>query len=80
MRILGEIKHPDCKITLFSWNNRYLIKFEDGLLEQTFKIDQFDLESENDLTKVVSEAFIQDAVSRFHAMHTSLRTAVESIQ
>jgi hypothetical protein len=32
MRIVGEIPHDVCKITLFSWNNRYLIKLELGFI------------------------------------------------
>jgi hypothetical protein len=76
MRIIGEIPHPDCKITLFSWNNRYLIKVEQGLLEQTFKVDQFELASENDLIKMVNEQFIKDALNRFISMEKSLWEAM----
>lgn len=79
MRIIGEIPHPDCKITLFSWNNRFLIKLEQGPLEQTFKVDQFDLSSENDLTKIVNEQFIQEAVARFESMERSIRKAMSSL-
>ncbi len=79
MRIIGEIPHPDCKITLFSWNNRYLIKLEQGLLEQTFKVDQFDLTGEADLMKLVNSQFIQEALNRFGAMEQSLQNARENL-
>lgn len=79
MRIIGEIPHPDCRITLFQWNNRYIIKLEKGFLEQTFKIDQFDLSSEKDLNKIVNETFIRDAIARFDTMHHSLRNALENL-
>ena len=49
MRLVREIAHSDCKITIFSWNNRYLIKHEQGMLEQTFKIPELDLSGEEDL-------------------------------
>ncbi len=78
MRIIGEIPNPNCKITLYSWNNRYLIKLEQGFLEQTYKIDQFELTSENDLQKIVNTEFINDALSRFDAMATSLQRSLES--
>jgi hypothetical protein len=79
MRIIGEIPHPDCRITLFAWNNRYIIKLEKGYLEQTFKIDQFDLSSEKDLTAIVHEGFIREALARFDAMQESLRNTLDSL-
>lgn len=79
MRVIGEIPHPDCKITLFHWNNRYLIKLEQGPFEQTFKIQEFDLTSEEDIKQVVSEAFIQAALKRFESMGLSLGQAMSGI-
>jgi hypothetical protein len=78
MRIIGEIPHSDCKITLFSWNNRYLIKIEQGLLEQTFKVDQFELAGEHVLLKIVNEKFITEALDRFMSMEKSLFEAVNN--
>lgn len=79
MRIIGEIPHPDCKITLFSWNNRYLIKIEQGLLEQTFKVDQFELTGEQDLISMVNEPFIAEALMRFKSMEKSLWEAMNAL-
>ena len=79
MRIVGEIPHDVCKITLFSWNNRYLIKLELGLLEQTYKVNQFDITSEADLYKIVDERFINEALSRFEEMERNLQIAMESV-
>lgn len=76
MRVVGEIPHPACKITIFAWNNRYLIKVENGLLEQTFKINQFDVTSEAEVIQMVDETFIQEALGRFDAMSQSLHTAI----
>jgi hypothetical protein len=79
MRVIGEIPNSACKITLFHWNNRYLVKLEKGYLEQTFKIDQFELASEKDLTTLVNTSFIQQAVDRFDAMEQSLSEALQSL-
>jgi hypothetical protein len=79
MRIIGEIPHPDCRITLFHWNNRYIIKLEKDYLEQTFKIDQFDLSSENDLRILVSDEFIREAMIRFEAMGQSLQKSLQNL-
>lgn len=79
MRIIGEIAHPACRITLFHWNNRYLIKLEKDSLEQTFKINQFDLTSETDLNTLVNEEFIQEALARFDAMDQSLAKSLTNL-
>ena len=79
MRIVGEISHRDCKITLFSWNNRYLIKLEAGFLEQTYKVNQFDIASESDLYKIVDAPFISEALERFREMNNSLQSAMERV-
>jgi hypothetical protein len=77
MRVVGEIPHPEIKITIFHWNNRYLIKLEAGPFEQTFKIEEYDLTSEDDVKKVVSEGFIQQSIARFNEMARSLQEATE---
>ena len=43
MRVVKEIPHSACKITVFSWNQKYLIKLEQGDFEQTFKVSEFDV-------------------------------------
>ena len=77
MRVVGEIPHSDCKITIFSWNNRYLIKLEQGLLEQTFKVNEFDISGEPEVYKIVDQSFIHEAIERFAAMSRSLREAMQ---
>jgi len=77
MRVVGEISHSACKITIFAWNNRYLIKIEQGLLEQTYKLNEYDITAESDLHKIVDETFIQEALNRFADMRTSLQQALQ---
>jgi hypothetical protein len=79
MRVIGEIPHPACKITLFQWNNRYLIKLEAGHLEQTYKVDQFSIASEEELSNIVSDRFVSEAIERFNGMHNSLSKAMEDL-
>jgi hypothetical protein len=79
MRVVGEIPHPECKITIFHWNNRYLVKLELGPFEQTFKISELDLASEHDLQRIVSEEFIDQAMARFADMSKSLEDATSDI-
>lgn len=77
MRLVREIAHPDCKITIFSWNNRFLIKLEQGLLEQTFKIPEHDLAGEEDLNQILDAEFLHQASRRFLDMGQSLYEARE---
>jgi hypothetical protein len=79
MRVVGEIPHPDCKITIFHWNNRYLLKLEAGFFEQTFKVSEYDIASEEDLKKILSEDFMSKAIERFNDMSFSLRSSMEAI-
>jgi hypothetical protein len=79
MRVVGEIPHPECKITIFNWNNKYLIKLELGPFEQTFKIQEYDIAAEEDLKKIVDEDFIQQAMARFADMSRSLADATDEI-
>lgn len=71
MRVVKEIPHTACKITVFSWNQKYLIKLESGDFEQTFKVSEFDI-LEDEIDEILSESFINQAVSRFSDMQKSL--------
>jgi hypothetical protein len=75
MRVIHERTHQGCRITFFSWNNRYIIKLEEGTLEQTFKVDQFDIQDDQELLKLVDAEFVQQAINRFLEMGRSLYEA-----
>jgi hypothetical protein len=75
MRVVREIVHPDFKITIFSWNNRYLIKLEQGLLEQTYKISALDVSGDEELLSILDAEFLHQAGLRFQEMGHSLYEA-----
>lgn len=68
MRVIGEIDHSEVKITIFHWNNKYLVKFERGLLEQTYKFSEFDVTGESEIKEMIDEAFIKKVLDRFADM------------
>ena len=76
MRTIAEIHHPKCRISVFLWNQKYLIKLEQDGLEQTFKLNQFDVLSEDKLKEMINEEFIESAVKRFDEMRTSLNLLI----
>jgi len=80
MRVVGEIPHPELKITLFHWNNRYLIKVEAGLFEQTFKISETDVISDEDLKKTIDAEFLEQALRTFDQMASSFYAALDRNQ
>jgi hypothetical protein len=75
MRVLAEIPNPDMKITLFSWNGKYLIKLEKGPLEQTYKVDEMDVTGEADVRQMLDETFLNQALARFRDMRQDLLAA-----
>lgn len=79
MRIVKEISHSECKISVFSWNDKYLIKFEQGSLEQTYKISEWDILEEDDLNEVISDAFINKVLERFKSMSKDLNEATQHL-
>lgn len=72
MRVVREIPHPQVKITIFHWNNRYLIKLEAGSFEQTYKISEFDVTSEEEVITLLDDVFLAQALARFNQMAESL--------
>lgn len=79
MRVVNEFSKNGIKITLFSWNNKYLLKFEQGLVEQTFKVSEIDLSDESDLEVLWTDSFLATVQKRFDEMHQSLRNQLENI-
>ena len=79
MRVVKESIRPECKVTIFQWNGKYLIKLEKGLIEQTFKVPELDITSEEDLDAILNEDFMKKAETRFQEMMKALQTAMQDI-
>jgi hypothetical protein len=76
MRVVAELPHPDCKITIFSMNMKYIIKFEQGTLEQTYKLSEMDLINGVDsVFEILDEDFIKQVSARFQDMRADFMTA-----
>lgn len=72
MRTLAELPHPDCKITIFGMNQKYIIKFEQGNLEQTYKIAEADiLDGVNGVFEILDEEFINKVLKSFVDMRNA---------
>ncbi|MCE7055521.1 hypothetical protein LZF95_12610 [Algoriphagus sp. AGSA1] len=79
MRVVQEFVLEDIRISVFSWNNKYIIKFELGPMEQTFKLSETDVLDEGDLKVFLTGDFFEKVKLRFKEMGQSFRAEVENL-
>ena len=77
MRIIANIPHPKFTISIFSMNDKYLIKIEAGPMEQTYKFFQDEVDGLEALKKIIDEAFLGSVHEHFNKMYLSLKSAKE---
>lgn len=69
MRVLAELPHPSFKISLFGMNQKFIIKFEQGTLEQSYKIAEADIiGGVNGVFELLDEAFLKAVEDNFQNM------------
>ena len=85
MRNLGEIFHSSanaslgtCKISLFAWNGKFLVKFEQGLVEQTLKFEDLELPDGNGMELLAELTHIDKVLGGFAALHRLREDFLES--
>ena len=79
MRLIQEIPHEEFKISVFSWNNKYIIKFENNHFEQTYKVNEWDLTSDEDILPLVNQLIIIQINEVFDQMNKKITTALGNI-
>ncbi|MGO4875458.1 hypothetical protein ACEN2P_02560 [Pedobacter psychrotolerans] len=82
MRVIAELPHPECKITIFSMNQKYIVKFEQGTFEQSYKLAEVDLSGGgvNDVFEILDEEFITTVINRFKLMRSDFTSAYKRHQ
>lgn len=82
MRVIAELPHPECKITLFNMNQKYIIKFEQGTFEQSFKLSELDLSGggANEIFEILDADFIGTVIERFKTMRSDFSLAYKRQQ
>ena len=76
MRILADIPHKLYKITLFEWNDRYIVKIESGPYEQIYKLDSFEFD-DSEVPQLLDTTFMEGVTRRFGEMHAEWTGAQE---
>lgn len=79
MRVVKEFIQEEVRISVFSWNNKYIVKFEWGPLEQTFKASEMDVLEESDLEAFWSGDFFENVKERFKEMGKTFRAELENL-
>lgn len=75
MRIIDSIPHPSMSISIFNMNDKYIVKFEAGPMEQSFKFQTDQVKSVENLKKMINADFIETVRLRFNDMFLQMKNA-----
>lgn len=76
MRVVAELPHPDFKVTIFSMNGKFIIKFEQGTLEQTYKLSEIDVVGGvNGVFEIIDDEFSEIVKKTFDTMRVGFNAA-----
>lgn len=73
MRTVFEIPHSVYKITIFNWNEKYILEIENGPFKQSFKIPVENVSSEDKVKEILDEKFLNQLDVQFQNMHDNFR-------
>lgn len=73
MKILFEESHPECRITVFHWNGKYIIKFERGDFEQVYKIRETEVAGDEEIKLLIkNKTFLASVKAHFKIMYQNV--------
>jgi hypothetical protein len=72
MRVVKEVTLGEIRVSIFSWNSKYIFKYELGPMEQTFKVSETDIVEESELAGFLEGDFLEEVNQRFQEMGESL--------
>jgi len=75
LRLAATIPHPHCKISVLSWNEKWIIEIEAGPYKQTYKIAQESCPSLDEVKSLVTPALLSGTLNRFLTMHADFSEA-----
>ncbi len=75
MRIIDSIPHPSISISIFQMNDKFIVKFEAGPMEQAFKFYTEEVKSVEHLKTLINDAFIEKVRTRFNEMFLQMKEA-----
>ena len=72
MRVIKEVTKGEIRVSIFSWNSKYIFKYELGPMEQTFKVSETDILEESELESFLDGEFLEEVKQRFEEMGAAL--------
>jgi hypothetical protein len=72
MRVVKEVTLGEIRVSIFSWNSKYIFKYELGPMEQTFKVSETEILEESELAGFLEGEFLEEVQQRFKEMGESL--------
>ena len=79
MRLIDNISHNLFKISIFQFNSRYIVKIELDQFEQTFKINETDVNGLSEVKLMISKLLLDNSLKRFLTMREDWSQAFKSI-
>jgi hypothetical protein len=79
MRIIEEITLAGGKLTIFKWNQKYLLKYETGDLEQVYKVPETEVANFEDLKAAATGNMLLKVKQHFAAMDATLDGLYEQL-
>ncbi|MFN8114789.1 MAG: hypothetical protein U0W65_01640 [Bacteroidia bacterium] len=76
MRIIDSIPHPSMSISIFQMNDKFIVKFEAGPMEQAFKFHTEHVKSLDGVKKIINDEFIAKVQMRFNEMFMQMKEAL----
>lgn len=66
-------------ITVFLWNNKYIVKFEAGPYEQSYKIDESMVSNPDDIKAALTDDFMEKVANRFIEMNKEFGDVLQKL-
>jgi len=75
MRVVKEIPHERYKIQILNYNAKYILKIELAQFEQLFKIGETDVNSLEEIEKMITSELLTNCLKRFIEMRSDWENA-----
>ncbi len=69
MRIIDTIPHPSITISIFQMNDKFIVRFEAGMMEQAFKFSNTEVKGVEHIKQIINTDFIETVRKRFNEMY-----------
>ncbi len=79
MRIIAQIPHPQIKISIMMYNEKYIIEMEAGQYKQTYKISADSVAGVEGVKALCTPELISGTLQRFSLMHNDFSIAFKSL-